>query len=189
MPQSAIVEIDRVGRVLFERSSKAKHLSISVKPFKGVRVAVPEGLSFSKAEEFVNSKIAWIQKSQSRMKQYELNSRKSSSMSDNIDRTKAKKKITQRLEYLADKHGFTYNRIFIGSQKTRWGSCSYRNNISLNIKITRLPEELMDYVILHELTHTRIKNHSDKFWKSLDMLVGDARKKAKSLKQFGIGSL
>ena len=189
MPQSATVQIEGVGQVLFERSKKAKHLNISVKPFRGVRVAVPERVPFQNAEVFVNSKIAWIQKSQARIKKYELDSSKSSSTSADIDRTKAKREITRRLKYLAAKHGFTYNRIFIRNQKARWGSCSYRNNISLNIKITRLPEELMDYVILHELTHTRIKNHSDKFWKSLDMLVGDARKKAKSLKQFGIGSL
>ena len=189
MSQSTTVEIEGVGQVLFERSKKARHLNISVKPFKGVRVAIPEGSSFQKAEDFVNSKIAWIQKSLTRMKQYELDSQKSSSRSDSIDMTKAKKEITRRLKYLANKHGFTYNRIFIRSQKTRWGSCSYRNNISLNIKITRLPLELMDYVILHELTHTRVKNHSGKFWQLLDVLVGDAKKKAMRLKQFDIGSL
>ena len=59
----------------------------------------------------------------------------------------------------------------------------------MNIKITRLPLELMDYVILHELTHTRVKNHSGKFWQLLDVLVGDAKKKAMRLKQFDIGSL
>ena len=189
MPQSATVQIEGVGQVLFERSKKAKHLNISVKPFRGVRVAVPERVPFQKAEEFANSKIAWIQKSQARIKKYELDSSKSSSTSADIDRTKAKREITRRLKYLADRHGFTYNRIFIRNQKTRWGSCSYRNNINLNIKIARLPEELMDYVILHELTHTCIKNHSDKFWQSLGMLVEDARKKAKNLKKFGIVSL
>jgi len=189
MPRSATVNIEGVGEVFFERSKKAKYLNISIKPFKGIRVAVPEGLSFRKAEEFVNSKTTWIQKNQARMKQYELNSRNSSSVSHPIEKTNAKKEITRRLKSLADKHGFTYNRVFIRSQKTRWGSCSYKNNISLNMEIVRLPEELMDYVILHELTHTRVKNHSDKFWKSLEMLIGDARKKAKNLKQFGISSL
>ena len=56
------VEIDGVGPVLFERSKRAKHLNISVRPYKGVRVAIPAGLSFKKAEEFVHSRKGWINK-------------------------------------------------------------------------------------------------------------------------------
>ncbi len=176
------VEIDGVGPVLFERSNRAKHVRISVKPFKGVRVAVPDGWSFEKAGEFVHAKTGWIQRHLVRIKQYEEESRLASDTSVYIDRSRAKRKLTRRLKHLASKHGFTYNRVFIRNQKTRWGSCSHKNNISLNMKIIRLPKELMDYVILHELTHTRVKNHSNDFWGELGRYTGNGKVMAKRLR-------
>jgi hypothetical protein len=161
-------------------------VNISVKPFRKVRVPVPEGLSFQKAQDFVHSRIDWIQTNQARMKQYEQNIEKSSAVTEKIDKTKAKFKIKRRLQHLADRYNFSYNRVFIRNQKTRWGSCSRNNNISLNMKIVRLPGELMDYVIFHELVHTRIKNHSNNFWTELDKYVGNAKKQASALKKFGI---
>ena len=98
-------------------------------------------------------------------------------MSDTaIDRASAKKHLIDRLNYLSHAHGFKYNRVFIKSQKTRWGSCSGKNNINLNINLIRLPDELIDYTILHELVHTRIKNHSRQFWDQMNKLVGDSKK-------------
>ncbi len=189
MANSNTVEIDGVGPVLFERSKRAKHVNISVKPFTGVRVAVPDGLSFKKAEEFVNTKTDWIQRHLLRMKLYEEESRLALDTSVDIDRSRAKRKLTRRLKHLAGKHRFTYNRVFIRNQKTRWGSCSHKNNISLNMKIIRLPEELMDYVILHELAHTRVKDHSNDFWSELNRLVGNGKGMASRLREYGVGLL
>jgi len=189
MADSNTVEIDGVGTVLFERSKQAKHVNISVKPFEGVHVAVPDGLPFKQAEEFVNAKTDWIQRHLARMKQYEEETKITSDASVDIDRTKTKRKLTRRLKYLAGKHGFTYNRVFIRNQKTRWGSCSRRNNISLNMKIVKLPDELMDYVILHELVHTRVKDHGNGFWAELNRLVGNGKGMASRLREYGVGLL
>jgi hypothetical protein len=189
MADSNTIDIVGVGPVLFERSKRARHINISVKPFTGIRVAVPDGLSFKKAEEFVNTKTDWIQKHLGRMKQYEENNAKNSAISNNIDRAKAKRELTRRLRYLAAKHSFTYNRVFVRNQKTRWGSCSHKNNISLNMKIVRLPEELMNYVILHELAHTRVKDHSNDFWAELDRLVVNGKNMASKLREYGVGLL
>jgi hypothetical protein len=79
------VEIVGVGPVLFERSKKAKRVIISVKPFAGVRVAVPYGLSFQKAETFVYAKTDWIQRHLTRMKQHEESDGDIMSALDNID--------------------------------------------------------------------------------------------------------
>lgn len=189
MADSNTVEIDGVGPVLFERSRRAKHVNISVKPFKGVHVTVPDGLSFKKAEEFVHAKTDWIQRHLYRMKQYEVENKIIADASVDIDRAKAKRKLIRRLRYLAGKHGFTYNRVFIRNQKTRWGSCSYKNNISLNMKLVKLPDELMDYVILHELVHTRVKDHSNHFWAELNRLVGNGKGMASRLREYGVGLL
>ncbi|MFC2051983.1 M48 family metallopeptidase [Chloroflexota bacterium] len=80
---------------------------------------------------------------------------------------------------------FTFNRVFIRSQKTRWGSCSKNNNISLNVKLVLLPEDLVDYVILHELVHTRIHNHSKSFWEELDRHTGNSKAFASRLRKYG----
>ena len=187
MADSKILKIRGVGPILFERSKRAKYINISVRPFAGVRVAVPAGLSFKKAEEFVHTRVGWIQRHLRRIKQHEKEKKIVSDAFLSIDKVEARRKLTRRLEHLAKKHGFTYNRVFIRNQKTRWGSCSHRNNISLNVKIIGLPEELIDYVILHELTHTRVKDHSNDFWAELDKLVGNGRGMASKLKQYGLG--
>ena len=189
MVHSNSVEIAGVGLVLFERSKKAKRVNISVNPFTGVRVAVPHGLSFQKAEEFVYTQTGWIQRHLGRMKQYREKNKTGSVASDVIDRAEARSKLVPRLKQLAGKHGFAHNKVFIRNQKTRWGSCSSRNNISLNMKLSCLPQELMDYVILHELAHTRVKNHSNGFWKLMDTLVGNGKAKAASLREYDIGCL
>jgi len=184
MANSRTINIAGVGPILFERSIRAKRVIISVKPSTGVRVAIPNRVSFKSALEFVNLKKPWIQKHLVRIKQME-NQRQVVSSSVVVDMGKAKKKLTNRLHYLAEKHGFIYNKVTIRNQKTRWGSCSHTNNISLNMKLVLLPDELVDYVIMHELVHTKIHNHSKKFWLELDKYVGNAREFASRMRKYG----
>ncbi len=186
MVNAITVEITGIGPVLFERSKRAKHVNISVKPFKGVRVAVPYRRSFKQAEKFVHSKTDWIRMHLEKMQQYEKEDRINQDASASIDRVEAKKELTGRLERLAGKHGFAYNKVSIRNQKTRWGSCSSKNNISLNMKLVRLPDELIDYVVLHELIHTRKKDHGKAFWAEMDKLVGDRKKMASRLRKHGL---
>ncbi len=181
------IDINDVGPVLFERSKRAKRVNISVKPFKGARVAVPYGLSFKKAAKFAQTKSDWIKIQLEKMKQYEKQGCLDYNAAVVKDRVEAQTLLIRRLQQLAKNSGFSYNRVFIRNQKTRWGSCSSRNNINLNMKLVRLPDELMDYVILHELVHTRVKDHSNGFWAEMDKLVGNGRKMASRLKNYSIG--
>jgi len=177
------VELKSVGTIKLERSRRARHISVSVRPFKGVRVAVPLGVSFARAQLFAQSKAGWIKKHVDKMKQME---RAAKVLSENhpLDRQAARRRLVDRLNYLAVKYGFQYNRVFIKNQKTRWGSCSGKNNINLNVNLVRLPNELIDYTILHELVHTRIKNHGQRFWAQLDRLLGDAKQLDKALNEY-----
>ena len=90
-------------------------------------------------------------------------------------RKEAKSFLPKRVKYLASKNNFEYNKVKIQNSKTRWGSCSFDNNINLSLHLMRLPDNLIDYVILHELTHTKIKHHSNSFWQLLDRVSGDAK--------------
>ncbi len=187
--QSKTVDIASIGPVLFERSRKARRLIISVKPSAKVRVAVPYGASLERAEEFVHAKMDWIQAQSVKMRAYSQNYSNPEFAVDIIDKEEARRRLIARLEYLAAQHGFTYNRVFIRNQKTRLGTCSSKNNIGLNIKVSCLPEELMDYVILHELAHTRVKNHGKEFWTLMDELVGDGKAAAKRVREYSIRHL
>lgn len=82
-------------------------------------------------------------------------------------RREAKEVLPRRTAELAKQFQFNYNRLFIKNLKSRWGSCSARNNINLNLQLMRFDDWLIDYIILHELLHTRIRNHSPLFWKKL----------------------
>ncbi len=180
------IEIDGIGQILFERSKRAKNINISVKPFRGVRVAVPKGISFDKAKQVAQSKRSWIRKHLNKMRQVEKEHEIFTKNSIEIDRAEARKKLVNRLNELCEQHGFNYNKVFMRNQKTRWGSCSVKNNISLNMKLMRLPDEMIDYVLLHELVHTRIKNHNKTFWAELNRLVGDAKEMSKRLNEYKV---
>ena len=154
LSQATTIEIEGVGTLFLERSFKAKRINITVKPFKGVRVAVPKGVSFKKAEQIARNKYKWIKTHVEKMRKFEKLCENVNKVE--IDREEARKVLVVRLEEISKLYGYKYNRLSIRNQKTRWGSCSSKNNISLNMKLTLLPDELRDYIILHELVHTKV---------------------------------
>ena len=188
MKKPLTISVKGIGPVLMEHSRRAKRISISIKAYQGVRVAVPPRVSFNEAMEFVRLKETWIKKHLAIIKSYETEAKPLSELSATIDRAKARRHLTDRLNNLAKEYGFTYNKVSLRNQKTRWGSCSHKNNISLNMKLMLLPEDLVDYALLHELVHTRIHNHSKDFWLELDRHVGNSRALASRLRKYG-GSL
>ncbi len=180
--------LDSAGPVEFKRSDKARRLTIRIKPFSGIRVTVPGGFPMEEARKFVLSRQDWIVSQLPKMRQVEQEMREAAEKVKRIDREKSDKFLKDRLDYLAGLHGFTYKRVTIRCQKTRWGSCSAKNNISLNRQLVLLPEFLIDYVLLHELVHTRVKNHGSLFWAELEEVAGDARQKAAELKSYRLAA-
>lgn len=94
---------------------------------------------------------------------------------------RAKELLPPRLKALAAEKGFVYNSCTVRNVHSRWGSCNAKKNISLSIYLAMLPNELIDYVLLHELCHTVEMNHSDRFWALMDKVTAPA--KAKDLRK------
>ena len=89
-----------------------------------------------------------------------------------------------RTATLASQHNFRYSNVSVRNNKTRWGSCSSKGSINLNIQLMRLPEEMIDYVILHELCHTHHQNHGDRFKRLLYSIMPEAPLIEKRLKLY-----
>ena len=185
---SRIVEIEHIGEVVMQKNRQSRYLRISVKSDGAVRLTMPVRAAWQHGIDFLSEKKAWIVEQQQIM----LEKRKKLPVVDPPSRSEvlaAKQRIAGRVAELAKENGYRYNRLTFRRQKTLWGSCSSTNNISLNISLMYLPEELVDYVILHELAHTKVKDHSSRFWAEMDICLGSsgaAKKLRKKLRGYGI---
>lgn len=100
------------------------------------------------------------------------------------DLDQIKEKIGSRVAYYSKIMGVTVGRITIRNQKTRWGSCSSKGNLNFNYQLYYLPEELLDYVVIHELAHRRHMNHSADFWAEVEKYCPDYKVQRKRLKEY-----
>ena len=106
---------------------------------------------------------------------------------EKVYRLEANKILPTRVDNLARAFDFKYNSLRIKNITSRWGSCSGINNINLSIYLMKLPDELIDYIILHELTHTVHKNHGPDFWNHLNRITGNAKGLAARVKKYSTG--
>lgn len=103
---------------------------------------------------------------------------------DSVYKYEAKTYLIPKTKEIAKDLGFKHGRISVRNNKTRWGSCSHVDNISLNIHLMRLPLHLIDYVIMHELCHTVEKNHYKSFWELMEKVCTNSKEKRKELMQY-----
>lgn len=176
-----VIHLDEIGPVRLKKSQKAKYLNIYVRSSSLIWAAVPGGMSPGQAETMIRAKKRWILKQQECWREREDRTRHEVSEMPEYPRDRLRHEL---FEY-ARRYGFSTRGISIRSQKTRWGSCSGSNHISLNINIMRLPADLREYVILHELTHTQVKNHGRIFWRRLEHTCPHAKKCRARLRDFG----
>ncbi|MGB9907201.1 MAG: M48 family metallopeptidase [Candidatus Saccharicenans sp.] len=100
-------------------------------------------------------------------------------------RKQAQAYLSDRVMKMAASNGFRFKKFRLSSARTRWGSCSAKRTISLTWRLILAPPEIIDYVIIHELAHTREKSHSPDFWKLVAGLRPDYRQRRRWLKQNG----
>lgn len=99
-------------------------------------------------------------------------------------RKEAEVYVPPKLHQLAINHGYTYSEVRIKATQTRWGSCSQKKIINLSIWLMQLPDDLVEYVICHELTHLHHMHHQKAFWEELSLMIPDYKLRRAALKQF-----
>lgn len=172
-------------KILYKKHPFSKNIRISVKPDGRVLVTMPKNASFLRAKEFVLKNKDWIKE---RVSKSTPKTRENEAVIEER-RKLAHKILPKRLDELARKYGFKYAKVFVKNQRTVWGSCSYRNNINLNLNLVALDSEFIDYVLLHELTHTVHKNHQKAFYDLLTKNMPNALDIQKRLKKIKISAL
>jgi len=149
------------------RVARLRRLSLRVEPGGEIVVRAPKRISDIAIQKFVQEQKEWIQKQKNRMDTFIPLSEEELQKFQKL----AKIYLPERVKKLAEKHNFHYTSVTCRHQQTRWGSCSFKNSINLNIELMRLPERLRDYIILHELTHTIYKHHQKAFWNYLEKVL------------------
>lgn len=103
---------------------------------------------------------------------------------DEMLRIEAKEYLPGRVHDIGTKMKFRYKKVFIKNNKTNWGSCSTLGNINLNLHLVRLPDKLIDFIIVHELLHTKIPNHGPQFKETMNRIFPDSVQLNKQLKKY-----
>lgn len=168
--------------------SARKTIGLQVKEDGEVLLRIPNRLSARALQDFLNREQSWIwqkaEQMQSRIKQREATGATPVGQLSREELEKIKEKIGARVRYYGKIMGVTVGRITIRNQKTRWGSCSSKGNLNFNYQLYYLPDELLDYVVIHELVHRRHMNHSADFWAEVEKYCPDYKIYRKQLNEY-----
>lgn len=168
--------------IVYKTSVRAKSLRVSVKANGACVVTMPERLPRIIAERFVAEKQAWIEAAQEKMRKKEEGRVRLAVPSFAAAKAEALRFTTQRVAEINRAYGFSYTGVAVRNQKTRWGSCSRRGKLSFNYRIVYLPPHLADYLMVHELCHLAVFNHSPKFWALVAQTIPAYRELRRELK-------
>ena len=168
------------------KKSKRNSISVEISREAKIIVRAPLKMSVKETDAFLSSKSEWIDKHLSDMKQrLATMPRKLTEAEKNELKKNAKIVITKRVEYFAKLMGVEYKKISVKFQKTRFGSCSTKKNLNFNALIALMPSQILDYVVVHEISHLKQMNHSKQFWAEVENVIPDYKAKRKWLKTNG----
>ena len=168
--------------------SNRRTISLEITSSGQVLVRAPRRMPEAEIRKFIEEKSSWLEKHLQK-KEDDMDSLLSEGRftEREIERMLelAKRVIPEKVAYYARLMGVIYGRITIRKQKTRWGSCSREGNLNFNCLLMMTPPEVLDYVVVHELSHRLEMNHSLRFWAQVENVIPDYRKPRKWLKEHG----
>ena len=179
-----IIEDEEFGEVIVRKSPLARSVKFSISTSGRLQMSVPKHTSdflakrfLSRNRKMVREKLPIKDPAEQRARDYQKKQLAK----------KAREYLPYRLEYLAKRYGYTYEKCRLTHANTRWGSCSSNRTISLNIGLMKVPEVLRDYVIIHELAHLNHMDHSRAFWAEVGQHDKNYKMHEKKLKKFSPG--
>ena len=163
---------------------RRKSVGIRIDGTGEIIVRAPLRMPETEIRKVLESKRSWIEKTlqkvKTRAQEPKLTRAEVDALAD-----QALKVIPPKVAERARQIGVTFGRITIRNQKTRWGSCSAQGNLNFNCLLMLCPEDVIDYVIVHELCHRKELNHSPRFWAEVEKVLPDYKKPLKWLKNEG----
>ena len=178
-------------RISVIRSAR-KSLGLEVRDANTVLARIPTRVSDRELKAFVeNHRSGSLEKTEVMAEREEK--RKSTptpapppELLSKTDRMKIQLKIGKRVRHYCETMGVTVGYVTVKDQKTRWGSCSAKGNVNFNYQLAFLPDELLDYVVIHELAHRRHMNHSRAFWAEVEKYCPDYLERREQLKEYSL---
>lgn len=167
--------------------SRRKSISIRVTGDGQVEIRAPFGCPDGQIEKILVRKQEWILRNQMRQRELDRLRRKNALTpeAEAAAREEARRRLKERTAFFAERMGVSYGKITVREQRTRWGSCSSRGNLNFNWKLIRMPREILDYVVVHELAHRKEMNHSRAFYQIVASVLPDYRSRERWLREHG----
>ena len=166
--------------------SNRRSLSITIDPDANLIVRAPRRMSDRTIAAFVASKRDWIEKHMEKVRNRAAKREEVPEFTEEERKAltkKARKMILEKVAYYAPIVGVTYGRIAIRKQRTVWGSCSSKGNLNFNYLLALMPDEVVDYVVVHELAHIRHHDHSPRFYALVASVLPDWRERRALLRK------
>jgi len=185
--------------VLFEKKARLKHSYMKILDENNIKIKGNFFFTKNDAKEFIHSKSQWIQKHITHLKSKKLSENEFFYMGkkyiredfeetfvnlDEFYRQKAQELIPSIVDKYAEQMQLYPQSLKFRKNKSRWGSCSFSNNINLNIYLMKLPLEAIEYVVVHELSHIKHKNHSRAFWSLVSYYLPQYKRAEKLMKNY-----
>jgi predicted metal-dependent hydrolase len=162
-------------------------LSLTIEQDGSITIRAPKGIGKRHIDDFLKQKKKWIIKHVEKAK---LRNEKSEIFAQKIDKKEipkykkmARKRLEERADHFSSTYGLRYKSIRLSSAKTRWGSCGPTNNLNFNWVIIFAPPQIIDYLVVHELAHTRHKNHQKHFWQTVEEMHPEYKENRKWLRE------
>jgi predicted metal-dependent hydrolase len=144
------------------RSPRARRWRLEAPWGEPARLTIPRWMTRAEADRVLAAQRPWLE--EQRRRQVPRLGLERLDVSESEARVAARELVSALAEEEADRVGVAYERIRIGGQRTLWGSCSSRGTLSFNWRLVLAPLEVLDYVVVHELCHLRVPDHSRRFW-------------------------
>lgn len=180
------VEQEEVVLKIIRSPKRKRSLALQIPASHTLIIRVPMRTKHDEILDFLNSHQSWITKKILLLKSEEALRAKQSSTINTTTYTREHTlaHFLKRAQWWADKLNVSFHSLTLTHAKKRWGSCSHDNRIRIHARLIQLPENLLDYVIVHELCHIRHKNHSAQFWQYVESVMPDYKKQRRMLQTF-----